>query len=206
MRALNHKVFLLSPANASGVRAQMILNQSARFDLAQRLQREAAPIGELFSFVSGLYFRGKIAYAGAFAAPPERAPASLVITPARGLLPPETLVTLDEFRAMAEVPIDLDEPRYLAPLERDARLLAQSVGPDCAIVLLGSIATAKYMRPLLETFGDRLLFPSEFVGRGDMSRGGLMLRAAQSREELTYVSAATALRHGPRPPKLPKLR
>ena len=48
---------MLSPANAAGVRGRLILNQSARFDLARRLQRDGLPLGELFSFISGLYFR-----------------------------------------------------------------------------------------------------------------------------------------------------
>ena len=56
-----HRVFLLSPANAGGVRAQMLLNERARFELAARLQRDSAPVGDIFTFVSGLYFRGKMA-------------------------------------------------------------------------------------------------------------------------------------------------
>jgi hypothetical protein len=74
----------------------------------------------------------------------------------------------------------------------------------CKVVLLGSVATPKYVEPLLGIFGERLMFPAEFAGRGDMSRGGLMLRCARSGEQLTYVPVATAMRHGPRPPKLPK--
>jgi hypothetical protein len=72
-------------------------------------------------------------------------------------------------------------------------------------VLLGSVATPKYVEPLLAIFGDKLVFPSEFAGRGDMSRGGLMLRCVRERVELTYVSIATGKRHGPRPAKLPKI-
>jgi hypothetical protein len=71
------------------------------------------------------------------------------------------------------------------------------------VVLLGSIATGKYTSALLEVFGRRLLFPAAFVGRGDMSRGGLLLRAARSGEELSYIPVAGATLHGPRPPKLP---
>ena len=93
-----------------------------------------------------------------------------------------------------------------SPLERDARYCREAAGEDCHFVLFGSIATAKYMEPLVDCFGDRLVFPSDFVGRGDMSRGGLMLRCARSGEELTYVPAKGAIRHGQRPPKLPKLR
>src|SRR5438552_2421090 len=73
------------------------------------------------------------------------------------------------------------------------------------IVLLGSIATPKYVDPLLEIFGERLLFPAEFAGRGDMSRGGLMLRCVSAGVQLTYVPLASAARHGPKPPKLAAL-
>ena len=183
----------------------MLLNPRAQFDLAVKLQSGGAPLGEIYTFISGLYFRGKIAYAGAFQSPPPGVPASLVITPGAGLIPPETLVTESELRTLAETDIHQDEPRYREPLERDARLLCTAAGPDCQFILLGSIATAKYMAPLLDCFGDRLVFPGDFVGRGDMSRGGLMLRCAREGRELDYVAAAGAVRHGPRPPKLPKL-
>lgn len=200
------RIFLLSPAHAGGERARLVLNDRATFDLAARLRTEGAPLGEVFAFVSGLYFRGKLAYAAAFAAPPPGLPASLVIASGAGLIPPETPVTVDHLREIAAVPIDASEPRYRAPLERDARLLASAIDPDCVIILLGSVATAKYTEPLIEVFGERLLFPAEFVGRGDMSRGGLMLRCARTGDELTYVPVAGAVRHGPRPPRLPKLR
>jgi len=70
------------------------------------------------------------------------------------------------------------------------------------IVLLGSIASGKYVDILHAAFGKRLCFPVDFVGRGDMSRGGLMLRCAQDRRELPYVPVAGAIRKGKRPPKL----
>jgi hypothetical protein len=167
---------------------------------------QGAALGAVYSFVSGLYFRGKLTYARAFASPPPGAPASLVITPGRGLLPPETRVTAAELRDMACVPVDAGEVRYRAPVERDAQALAAQAGPQCEVVLLGSIATPKYLDPLLEVFGDRLLFPEAFVGRGDMSRGGLMLRCAQAGAELAYVPARSAVRHGPKPPRLERSR
>jgi hypothetical protein len=183
----------------------MLLNPRARFDLAVRLQTEGAPLGDIYTFISGLYFRGKMAYAEAFAAPPPGAPASVVITPGAGLIPPSTVMTEEHVRGLAAIDINEDEPRYREPLERDARLLFDAAGPDCQFILLGSIATAKYMAPLLDCFGERLVFPGDFVGRGDMSRGGLMLRCSRSGEELTYVPARGAVRHGRRPPRLPKL-
>jgi len=199
-----HRIFLLSPAHSGGERAKLILRDQAQFDLAVQLRREGAPIGDVYSFLSGLYFRGKIAYVKAFGAPPPGVPASVVITPGRGLLPPETIVTVEDMQEMATVRIDLDDLRYREPLERDARILNDAAGPHCQYVLLGSLATPKYLKPLLDVFGDRLLFPAEFVGRGDMSRGGLMLRCAHQKSELNYVPARTSTRHGARPEKLPK--
>ena len=60
--------------------------------------------------------------------------------------------------------------------------------PDCGVVLLGSIASPKYVDVLQDIFGARLLFPADFVGRGDMSRGGLMLRSVSAAEELSLHS------------------
>jgi len=199
------RLFLLSPANAAGLRAKMILNDRAEFALATRLRQEGLPLGEIFSFISGLYFRGKLAYARAFAPSTNRLPGSLVITAGGGLVPPGKLFTIEQLREISLVPIEANEARYREPLERDARKLLKRLGPQCEVVLLGSVATPKYVDPLLAVFGERLLFPAEFAGRGDMSRGGLMLRCARSGQELTYVPVATAVRHGPRPPKLPKL-
>jgi len=199
------RIYLLSPAFPGGKRGRMLINEHAEFDLAIRLRSEGASLGEVFSFISGLYFRGKLAYARAFAAPPSGLPGSLVITAGRGLVEPALRISLDELLQIASVPIDSADPRYTAPLEEHARSLADRAGPDCQIVLLGSIATAKYLEPLIETFGDRLLFPAEFAGRGDMSRGGLMLRCASSGNSLTYVPALSGPRHGPRPPKLTRI-
>jgi hypothetical protein len=182
----------------------MVLNEQAQFDLALQLRRGSASLGEVYSFLSGLYFRGKLAYARAFAAPPPGLPGSLVITPGRGLLAPEQPITIEELRQIATVPIDAGNSRYREPLERHARILNEAAGPECDYVLLGSLATVKYVEPLLDVFGERLFFPAEFVGRGDMSRGGLMLRCARAGLQLKYIRADTALRHGPRPPKLPK--
>ena len=199
------RVFLLSPANAAGVRAQLILREDASFPLARRLRESGLPLGEIFSFISGLYFRGKLAYAMAFAAPPGRAPGALVITASGGLISPDTLVTREELCRISAGSVDEDEPSYRLPLERDARLLAKQIGRKCEVVLLGSVATPKYVEPLLGIFGERLYFPAEFAGRGDMSRGGLMLRCVREGVPLNYVSLMTGARHGSKPPKLPKI-
>jgi hypothetical protein len=176
--------------------------------LAQRLSEpHGAPMGDVFSFMSGLYFRGKLAYARAFAAPPApRCPltggGALVITPGAGLCPAETPVTVAILEAFARIDIDPGNPRYRRPLLASAREVADLITPDCDVVLLGSIASSKYADVLLEVFGTRLKFPVSFVGRGDMSRGGLMLRCVAAGQELDYVPVAGAVRHGPRPPRL----
>ena len=200
-----HKVFLLSPANAGGDRGKLLLRPDATFDLALRLRREGVALGEAFAFISGLYFRGKMAYAKAFASPCAGTPGAFIITAGYGLLPPETRVSFDELRKIAAVPIDANDVRYREPLERACRAANEAAGPACDFVLLGSIATQKYLEPMFAVFGDRLLFPEAFIGRGDMSRGGLLLRSVNSGQELTYLPLGNLTRHGPRPPKLPRL-
>src|SRR3954452_10691275 len=203
----SHRIFLLSPANCAGVRARMVMSERASFPLAVRLRGETgAPIGEVFSFLSGLYFRGKVTYARAFASPPDReSPISgagvFVITPTAGLRSADTLVTLDALRTFATVDVDAANPKYRRPLERSARAIAADLG-DCDVVLLGSIASSKYVDVLQGIFGERLLFPADFVGRGDMSRGGLLLRSVSAARELDYIPVEGAVRHGQRPPKL----
>ena len=196
------RIFLLSPANVAGIRAQYVLGPNAESELACRLRGDGVSLGELFSFVSSLYFRGKLAYAQAFAAPPPNLAGSFVITAAGGLLSPETLVTLDRLREVTGTDIDPSNQSYLAPLLRDCRQLCRVAGDSCDVVLLGSVATAKYVDPLLEVFGNHLLFPVEFAGRGDMSRGGLLLRCVTAGKELAYVPVLNGTRHGPRPTKL----
>jgi len=113
-----------------------------------------------------------------------------------------TKISLTDLREFAEVDIHEDDPRYRKPLARDARKLARNLTDACEVILLGSVATGKYVDVLLENFQHRLRFPADFVGRGDMSRGGLLLRCAVDKTELTYISVAGAVRSGRRPPKL----
>jgi hypothetical protein len=194
-------LFLLSPASTSGRRARILLSPRAGFELAQRVRSsEGAPIGEVFSFLSGLYFRGKIGYARRFGQFPG---AIRIITSDRGLVPPELAVTVADLTAMAASAIDAANSRYTAPFRRDAASLADSLGPADRVVLLGSIATGKYADLLRPVLADRLDFPSLFVGRGDMSRGGLLLRAMDAGVELEYVPIFSGgNRRGKRPPKL----
>jgi hypothetical protein len=205
------RVFLLSPANCSGRRAQQALSPKAEFDLAVRLRgADGVAIGELFAFVSGLYFRGKLAYARRFASPPDAGNPIVgsgihVITPNAGLRGPDTPVTADAVRGFSTAAVDATNEAYRRPLEQSAKALRDEIG-DCQVVLLGSIASPKYVDVLLGIFGEHLCFPVEFVGRGDMSRGGLMLRQVSTGEELAYVPVTGAVLRGQRPPKLPPLR
>lgn len=199
------RVFLLSPAYCGGKRAELVMRDAASFPLARRVRSPGgAPIGEVFAFLSGLYFRGKMAYVRAFARPPaEELPGAFVITATRGLVPPDAPIGLDVLREFArEGEVALDNARYRGPLEEHARALDEFTGGACEAVLLGSIATGKYADVLTGVFGERLLFPVDFVGRGDMSRGGLMLRAAEAGVELPYAPVLGAVRKGSRPPRL----
>ncbi|MFL5530745.1 MAG: hypothetical protein ACJ8BC_02045 [Gemmatimonadales bacterium] len=198
------RIFLLSPAHCGGKRAAILLNEQAAFPLAQRLRSAGISLGEAFSFLSGLYFRGKLTYAAHFARAPQGQTGVHVITTDRGLLPPETQIGARDLREFGTIDIRADRPEYLTPLRRDLCRLGE-LG-DLEVVLLGSVATGKYVDVLLEMLGERLLFPVEFVGRGDMSRGALLLRAAEAGRELTYQPVAGAVRRGPRPPKLARRR
>jgi hypothetical protein len=186
------RVFLLSPAHCGGKRASLLLRDSADFPLALRLRSpEGITLGEAFSFLSGLYFRGKLAYASRFARPPLGATGVQVITTNRGLVAAEKRVGLEDLRSFGSVDIRPDDGRYRGPLARDLGALAED--PAVELVLLGSVATGKYLDVLLDVVGPRLLFPTDFLGRGDMSRGALLLRAAAQGRELAYEPAAGAL-------------
>ncbi len=181
---MSDSVFLLSPAHAGGKRAQTLLNPASNGLLARRLHAgEGVALGELFSFVSGLYFRGKLAYASRFAAPDD----VLVITPHQGLLPASTLVSLEEFKGYSSVDIDADDAQYRRPLEIDLAALARRQDAR-RIVLLGSLASGKYVDVLRIPLKGHLFYPVSFIGRGDMSRGSLLLRHAKSGIELEYAA------------------
>jgi hypothetical protein len=200
---VRHTIFLLSPANLGGERAKLVLNPRAGFAVAQSLQSAAgAPLGDVFSFVSGLYFRGKSVYSATFARPPEEHTGALVISAGDGLLSPAQPITADHLRRWAGVEISERNQSFTEPLIRDAEMLERAYGASTRFVLLGSVASEKYVRPLTRVFGDHLWFPTDFVGRGDMSRGALMLRAARDGAELPYEPVETALRRGRRAPKL----
>jgi hypothetical protein len=195
------RIFLLSPASCGGKRAALLFSDRAEFEIARRIREEpGAPLGDVFTFLSGLYFRGKLTYARAFQKPPPRRAFGIhLITSTDGLASPGLMVTLADLERFATVPIDVGESRYRLPLEADARKLAEKIGPRCEVVLLGSVATGKYVDVLLPIFGDRLLFPKEFLGHGDMARGGMLLQRAASGVELTYIPVSDPSRLRLRP-------
>jgi hypothetical protein len=194
------RIFLLSPAHCGGKRADILLNGRASFPLAVRLRSAGVTLGEAFSFLSGLYFRGKLTYADRFARPPRGNTGVQVITTDRGLMPAGTEISNEDLRRFAAVDISAAEPEYRRPLERDAAVLGSM--EDVEVILLGSVATGKYVDILLEGLGDRLLFPADFVGRGDMSRGALLLQAARNGVELSYQRVHGAVRRGRRAPRI----
>jgi hypothetical protein len=192
-------VFLLSPAYCGGRRAGILLNSQSGAASTREFRAGRMSLGRAFAFMSGLYFRGKLTYAERFGDP-------LVITPTRGLQPPGLPFTLAMLREFAIGDVSLDNPGYRQALERDAKALARRLAKGGQVVLLGSVASGKYVDILLPVLGDRLRYPVSFVGRGDMSRGGLLLRSAASGLELDYEPLTAGIRpRGPRPPKLDPL-
>jgi hypothetical protein len=179
----------------------MLTRPGADFPLARALRSGGVPLGDAMAFLSALYFRGKQAYARAFGRPAGAIPGGgLIVTSNRGLVPMDRLITTRDLAALAEGDIDSDNEAYRAPLERD---LAAIGAVSAEVVLLGSIASEKYVAPMTAILGERLLFPPAFIGRGDMSRGGLLLRCVASATELPYAPVMGALRHGKRPGRLP---
>jgi hypothetical protein len=188
-----NRVFILSPADCNGLRAKWMLRKNSRLELARRLRDTGAPLGEVFSFLSALYFRGKLTYASAFARPPANCAGIFIITPSAGLVPHDTLIKHPRLRGFSRVPIHLKSKVYSSALRRTAKKLAQEITPECEVILLGSIASRKYLEILGPVFGTRLRFPAEFIGLGDMSRGGLLLRCVRENRELIYTDATALL-------------
>jgi hypothetical protein len=179
---------LLSPVRLNGERGRSLLEPGADFAVARDLRSgEGAPLGDVFSFVSGLYFRGKATYAKEFARCADGAPAAFVMTAGGGLCSLDERVDVDRLRGWARVAIHEDNPHFTAPLYRQLSELVARHDAATRFVLLGSVATKKYVAPLLDVLGQRLLYPREFLGRGDMSRGSLLLHAVRDGRELDYA-------------------
>lgn len=188
---MSTRIFLLSPANLSGTRAKQLASPRATFKTALRFQSpDGVPIADAFEFMSSLYFRGKIAYARRFAVPSPVVGGDgiFVITSGFGLVPQDWAFTEERMKRMQKIDVDVSTRNYTKPLKEHAQLLARALDEDTQIVLLGSVATGKYVDVLLPILGNRLRFPTLFAGLGDMSRGGLMLRAAREGRELQYTT------------------
>jgi hypothetical protein len=191
------RIYFLSPAHSGGKRAALLTRPEASFELARQLQIGAASLGDVFAFCSGLYFRGKLAYARHFAEPPEGIPGVQIITASRGLIAAETLIGTRDLSEFAKVPVETKESRFTGPLKESIQAMSQFGSFE--VILLGSIATGKYTDTLLPMLGERLLFPADFAGRGDMSRGALLLRSVAANQQLRYVPV-TRLCPRPRTP------
>jgi hypothetical protein len=178
-------VFLLSPANLTGIRAKQLMSPTAGFETARMYRsKEGVPIALAFAFMSALYFRGKITYALHFTEMEN----IFVIAPGFGLVPPDWRITEERMKVLGRTEVDVRKRNYRLPLRRDALALAERLEPDAQVVLLGSVATGKYVDILWPVFGDQLRFPAIFAGLGDMSRGGLLLRAVREDRELEYTT------------------
>ncbi len=174
----------------------MLMNPNARFELAQRFREGGASLGEVFAFLSGLYFRGKLTYALRFTATAAKDNSPLIITAGKGLMPCDTLITPQTMQEFSGVDISVQNDLYLRPLNRDLAKLKKKLAKKAQVVLLGSVATDKYVAPLLQHFGSQLYFPEEFKGRGDMSRGAMLLRAVIAQKELEYQALRTGVQKG----------
>ena len=185
------RLFLLSPASLNGLRAKMVTSPRAKFDLAvQYRSEEGVAVGEAFAFMSSLYFRGKLAYARRFAVPSPSVGGDgiFIITSGYGLVPQDWRLNEERMKRMKKIDVDAATRSYTKPLKEHAELLRRALEDDAEVVLLGSIATGKYVDVLRPILGPWLRFPKHFAGLGDMARGGLMLRAARAGKELEYTT------------------
>jgi hypothetical protein len=184
------RIFLLSPANVSGIKGQRLLSPTGDSDLVLRLRQSGATLGEVYRFISSLYFRGKLDYAQRFQSPPHGIAGVHIITGA-GLMLPETIVTLNDLRRISATAIDEKNSDYRLPLDSDLLRLRGLVSDETEVILLGSVATSKYISPIRDVFGKRLLFPKDFLGLGDISRGSMLLRCCAQGSELEYRPVET---------------
>ncbi len=179
MTSSDPPIFLLSPANLNGVRGTRLLEEKACSELAARLRSvDGATIGEIYTHISTLYFRGKLAYGLHFGGEA----ATRVVVPGYGLELPSWQVDLSRAREICACPVDPQNAGYREPFARDVEALAAS--SDGPVVFLGSLATRKYLDVLVPILGKRLHHPVDFLGCGEMRRGSLLLRAVDADAEL----------------------
>src|SRR4029077_16627023 len=148
------RVFLLSPANASGIKGQRLLGGASNCELAVRLRDGGASLGEVYRFISSLYFRGKLEYSLRFQNPPGGIAGVQVIT-GSGLMLPETVINLKQLQEISAIPIDAKNSNYRLPLQKDLMRLREIAG-SVDVILLGSVATDKYIAPVQAVFGKSL--------------------------------------------------
>ncbi len=153
-----HRIFLLSPANARESEGQRLLHSTAPSELAVRLRQSGVRLGDVYQHISSLYFRGKLSTHQVSAIPLSRLRACRYIT-GTGLMLPETLIRFDEFRQLSAISIDASNERYRQSLIADLMRLREMAGVHVDIILLGSIATSKYVDPIANVFGERVLVP-----------------------------------------------
>ncbi len=185
------KVFVLSPATTHGAKARVLTATEPRTPSARRLHgAQGMMLGEAFSYLSGLYFRGKLAYARTFAtAPPCLGGAGIyVITPTDGLLDPDSVLGVADLERFASAAEGSTAGRIA--FERAVQSLERAMGPSCDVVLLGSVGSRKYSDVLEPVLGDRLLFPRRLYNEGQIQRGALLLEHAERGEELEYAPLA----------------
>jgi hypothetical protein len=153
-------------------------------------------LGEVFSFLSGLYFRGKLEYARAFARPAADAWGVRIITMTDGLVSPDTLISSADLDRYADYQGSV--PARTSPLETTARALLERIGHEADVVLLGSVGTGKYSDVLTPIFGQQLLFPRDVLHVGQLARGAIFLQRTKELKELEYVPVADIVRRGGR--------
>lgn len=180
-------LFLLSPANLGGERARLLTSAQARFPAAARYRQGGLTIGEAFAWISSLYFRAKLHYARRFGSLATGS-AVLVIAPGFGLVPEDWPLSSDRWRRLRRVPVDPRRPAFRRPLATACDELRQRLSADDRIVFLGGLSAERYLSVLGPALGPHLLIPRDFVSRGQMQRGSLLLRAIRDDEELVYAS------------------
>src|SRR4051794_5638580 len=108
--------FLVSPARCNGLRAEQLA--VSRSPMGVALRSGGAPLGDVFTWLSALYFRGKLTYARTFA--PRR---TWIMAPGLGLRPASHRITVADLHAMGQV--DIESRAFAAPLRTDALALAR---------------------------------------------------------------------------------
>lgn len=182
------RLFLLSPATAHGAKARVLLQDPPRTPAATWLRSsDGMPLAAVFTYLSGLYFTGKLAYARAFANISPPLEGVYVLTMSDGLLSPAAPVSADMLRRFAAAADGSADGRDR--LIQSARTIAAALGEaPCEVVFLGSVHSSKYTELLEPVFGDRLRFPRELVRRGQLERGAILLERATARRELDYIT------------------